>query len=78
MAYRGIVKDNVVVLEKGVRLPEGTLVDVIPHEDAEPAKRDRQKQMREWLAGARKVREKMSVSKDSVEVLRELREERSK
>ena len=30
MGYRGIVKDQVVVLDEGVALQEGTLVEVIP------------------------------------------------
>ena len=29
MVYKGIVKGNVVELEKGVRLPEGTTVEVV-------------------------------------------------
>ena len=32
MVYKGIVKGNVVELEKGVRLPEGTTVEVIVKE----------------------------------------------
>jgi hypothetical protein len=37
MVYKGIVKGNVVELEKGVRLPEGTTVEVIVEEpDTEP------------------------------------------
>lgn len=30
MAYRGVVKGNVVVLEEGITLPEGIQVEVIP------------------------------------------------
>jgi hypothetical protein len=29
MGYKGVVKDNIIVLEKGVKLPEGTEVEVI-------------------------------------------------
>ncbi len=29
MGYKGIVKDNVIVLEQGVKLPEGTEVEVV-------------------------------------------------
>jgi hypothetical protein len=29
MGYKGVVKDNVIVLEQGVELPEGTEVEVI-------------------------------------------------
>ena len=28
MGYKGVVKDNVIVLEKGVKLPEGTEVEI--------------------------------------------------
>jgi len=73
MIYKGVVKDKVIVLEKGVLLPEGTQVDIIPCEESEAEKHDRQKRMRAWLANARKVRAKMSLSGDSVEILRELR-----
>ena len=30
MNYKGVVKDNVIILEKGVKLPDGTSVEVIP------------------------------------------------
>ncbi len=30
MGYRGVVKGNVVVLEEGIALPEGTAVEVTP------------------------------------------------
>jgi len=29
MGYKGVVKDNVIVLEQGVKLPDGTEVEVI-------------------------------------------------
>lgn len=32
MICKGVVKDNLVVLEEGIRLPEGTLVEVRPIE----------------------------------------------
>lgn len=28
--YKGVVKDNVIILEKGVKLPDGTSVEIIP------------------------------------------------
>lgn len=30
MSYKGVVKGNVVILEKGVNLPDGTSVEIIP------------------------------------------------
>ena len=30
--YKGIVKDNVIILEQGVKLPEGMKVEIIPRE----------------------------------------------
>ncbi len=32
MTYRGVVKDNVVILEEGAHLPEGAIVEVKPVE----------------------------------------------
>ena len=32
VGYKGIVKDNVIILEQGVKLPEGTIVEIIPRE----------------------------------------------
>lgn len=34
MTYRGVVRGNVIVLQAGVQLPEGTEVEVIPREGA--------------------------------------------
>ena len=30
MSYKGLVKGNVIILEKGVKLPDGTSVEIIP------------------------------------------------
>jgi hypothetical protein len=30
MNYKGVVKDNVIILENGVKLPDGTSVEIIP------------------------------------------------
>ena len=30
MNYKGVVKDNVIILESGVKLPDGTSVEIIP------------------------------------------------
>jgi hypothetical protein len=32
VGYKGIVKDNVIILEQGVKLPEGMRVEIIPKE----------------------------------------------
>jgi hypothetical protein len=36
MGYRGTVKGNVVILDEGVRLPEGLQVDIVPVEEPRP------------------------------------------
>ena len=36
MGYKGRVKGNVVVLEEGVILPEGLLVDIVPVKELKP------------------------------------------
>ena len=36
MRYKGTVKGNVVVLEEGVRLPEGLQVDIVPVKEPQP------------------------------------------
>ena len=30
MGYKGVVKNNVIILENGIKLPDGTKVDIIP------------------------------------------------
>lgn len=69
MTYRGIVKGNVIVLEDEATLPEGTRVSVIPEEQVITLK--------EWLEKARRVREQLPETSDSVEILRQLREGRA-
>jgi hypothetical protein len=32
MGYKGIVKNSVIILEQGIKLPEGTIVEIIPKE----------------------------------------------
>ncbi len=36
MGYRGTVKGNVVILDEGVRLPEGLQVDIVPVKEPQP------------------------------------------
>jgi len=79
MTCRGVIKNNVVILEEGVQLPDGLRVTVIPEEDifSDTTSGD------EWLEICDEVREAIKArvdgyAGDSVEELRELREERSR
>ena len=45
MGYKGIVKDNVIVLERGVKLPEGMKVEIIPREQIKEKTKLPQKQL---------------------------------
>ena len=81
MEYKGVVKDNVIVLEKGVKLPEGTEVEVITQgwwlsEEARRNATDKAS-FKRWLARCDKHREQMEVTTDSVQIIREMRDERS-
>ena len=71
--YRGVVKDNRVILQKGVSLPDGLEVEIVPIE------RHRQE---DWLRQARLVREQIAAqiegyAGDSVKEIRELRQDRT-
>ena len=81
MGYKGVVKDNVIVLENGVKLPEGTEVEVTAQGwwMSEAAKRNAtdKESFRKWLAGCNKHREQMEITTDSVEIIREMREART-
>jgi len=75
--YKGVVKDNKVVFQKGVNLPDGLEVEVIPVE------RIASHSQQDWLEQARHVREQISVqigghAGDSVKEIKELREDRVK
>lgn len=74
--YKGVVKNNRVVLQKGVNLPDGLEVEVIP---IEPVTTHAQE---DWLEQARRVRERLAAqiegyAGDSVKEIRELREDRT-
>jgi len=78
LGYRGVVKDNVIVLDQGVRLPEGTEVEVLPQgwwmsEEAMRNATDKES-FRKWLARCSKHREQMELTTDSMQVIREMRE----
>ncbi len=46
MYYKGIVKNNVVILEKGVKLPDGTSVEIIPKGQANETKLSQKQSIR--------------------------------
>jgi hypothetical protein len=81
LGYRGIVKDNVIVLENGVKLPEGAEVEVITQGwwMSEEAKRNAtdKESFRRWLAQCERHREQMPETTDSVKIIREMREART-
>ena len=81
MEYKGVVKDCVIVLEKGVKLPEGTEVDITVQGwwMSKEAKRNAtdKESFRKLLARCSKHREQMELTTDSVKIIREMREERS-
>jgi hypothetical protein len=81
MGYKGVVKDNVIVLEKGVKLPEGTEVQVFPQgwwmsEEAMRNATDK-KAFKRLLAECDRLREQMPETTDSVKIIREMREARA-
>ena len=81
MGYKGVVKDSVIVLENGVKLPEGTEVEVTAQGwwMSEEAKRNAtdKESFRKWLAECKKHREQMEMTTDSVQIIKEMREART-
>ena len=71
MTYRGIAKGRIIELEGDVALPEGTRVSVVLEQAAASIT------LRAWLKGARQLRSQLPTTSDSVDVLRQLREERA-
>jgi len=81
MGYKGVVKDNVIVLEQGVKLPEGTEVEVTTQgwwlsEEARRNATDK-KAFRRLLDECSELRKQMPKTTDSVQIIREMREERA-
>jgi len=75
--YKGVVKDNRVFLQKGINLPDGLEVEVIPIEQITMHTQG------DWLEQARHVREQIATqiggyAGDSVKEIKELREYRAK
>jgi hypothetical protein len=81
LGYKGVVKGNVIVLEEGVKLPEGTEVEVIAQgwwmsEEAKRNATDREA-FKRLLAECDELREQMPETTDSVKIISEMREERA-
>ncbi len=81
MGYKGVVKGSVIVLEEGVKLPEGTEVEVTTRGwwMSEEAKRNAtdKEAFRRLLAECDKLRAQMPETTDSVKIIRQMREERA-
>ena len=67
MTYKGVVKGNIVEFEGDMDLPEGTRVSIIPESQT--------MLLTEWLCEARRLQ--LSLTSDSVELLRQLRQRRA-
>lgn len=76
MPYRGVVKGRVIELEEEVALPEGTRVSIIPEPSIVATVPPYAMTLREWLQDARQGRAQLPKTSDSVDFLRQLREER--
>lgn len=77
VSYKGVVKDNRVVLQRGINLPDGLEVEVIPLDQTITQSQG------DWLEQARHIRELIAseiqgYAGDSVKEIRELREDRLK
>lgn len=77
MVCKGVVKGNIIELEGGATLPEGTRVSVIPEHPLTVSAPRHPMTLKEWLREARQVRAQLPQTSDSVEVLRQLREGRA-
>lgn len=77
MSYKGVVKGHVIELEGEATLPEGTRVSIIPEPPVVVTVPQDAMTLQEWLQAARQVRAHLPKTSDSVELLRQLREERA-
>jgi hypothetical protein len=75
--YSGFVKGNVVHLEGEAILPEGLRVSVIPEEELGNVVVEQPQNLKAWLQEARQVRAQLPETSASVDMLRQLREERA-
>jgi hypothetical protein len=77
MPYTGVVKGHVIELEGEVTLPEGTRVSIVPEQPITVSVPQGSLTLKEWLRQARQVRRQLPNTSDSVELLRQLREQRA-
>lgn len=77
MIYKGTARGNVIHLEDKVTLPEGTRVSVIPEELVTHKTPEHPMTLKAWLQEARQIRAHIPQTSDSVQILRQLREERA-
>jgi hypothetical protein len=77
MIYKGIVKGKIVELEGDVDLCEGTRVSVIPEPPITDSIPAHSMALKQWLQEARQLRAQLPKTSDSVEILRQLRDERA-
>ncbi len=77
MPYKGVVKGHGIELEGEATLPEGTRVSIMPEPPIAVAVPPHAVTLQEWLQDARQVRARLPTTSDSVELLRQLREERA-
>ncbi|NCO95238.1 MAG: hypothetical protein COZ06_17015 [Armatimonadetes bacterium CG_4_10_14_3_um_filter_66_18] len=77
MVVTGVVEGNVVRLHEDGAISDGTLVRVVPEEAVGSDESESPLTLGEWLRRAREVRSRLPMTSDSVEILRELREERA-
>jgi hypothetical protein len=77
MTYKGIVKGKVIELEGEAILPEGTRVSIVPEQFVPVTVPQHPLTLQEWLQEARQVRAQLPKTSDSVEILRQIRQERA-
>lgn len=77
MSYQGVVKGQVIELEGNASLPEGMRVRIIPEPSTTVSVPVQVLTLEAWLQEARQVRAQLPKTSDSVELLRQLREERA-
>jgi hypothetical protein len=70
------VREGRIELDEGVTLPEGARVRVTVLE-RKPREAPKRESLGEWIESARELQSRMRMMSDSVEILREICEERS-
>jgi hypothetical protein len=69
MTYKGVMKGNVIELERHAVLPEGTPVNIIPKQPVTATVPQHHVTLEEWLREARQVRAQLPKTSDSVEIV---------